>query len=357
MQRVRIGLTILFVGIAICTLSMPALCDQIDPVTYAATLGVGGSVTITKTVTITQMATAPVDVFFLMDTTGSMGGTLTDVKGGFASIVTSVTGVSSNTFFGVGNYNDCVDGPGNCPAGTLGLAYTQNQDLTGSTAAVQTALNGLYASGGGDGPESQIYALKQVGDTTSWRTDSRRFLFWAGDYEGHDPRQGVTEADATAALVAANVKTYALNVGSGRLDYTGQATRITAATGGAVLAGGYSEATALILAALTGSLTNYGEVTLDLVGLGPGVDVTFAPTSFTGTYDRSIERQFAFDVMFTGVTPGTYNFEIVARVDGSIVARESDSITVGGGSVPEPSTYALCGGALLALLALRRRFV
>ena len=357
MSRVRMGLSSLCAAIAICAFSMPALSDQIDPASYTTTLGVGGSASITKTVTITQMSTAPVDVFFLMDTTGSMGATLTDVKTGFASIVSSVSGVSSNTYFGVGNYNDCVNGPGDCPAGTLGLAYTQNQDLTGDTTAVQTALNGLFASGGGDGPESDIYGLDQAALTSSWRPDSRRFLFWAGDIYGHDPRQGVTEADATAALVANKVTTYALNVGAGQLDATGQATRITNATGGAVLSGGYSEATDLILAALTGSLTNYSQVSLDLVGLGPGLNVSFSPPDYTGTYDRSIDRAFAFNVMLTGVTPGTYDFEIVARVDGTIVARETDSITVGGtGAVPEPATYALTGTALLGLYALRRRF-
>jgi hypothetical protein len=141
----------------------------------------------------------------------------------FVRIPSRISGLSSNVAFGVGSYNDCRNGPGDCIAASLPLAYTQRQNLTTNTSAVQSALSGLFPSGGGDFPESNIYGLHQAANTTSWRTDSNRFLFWAGDAPGHDPRQGVTEADARDALVDNNVKTYALNVGS--LNSTGQAAR------------------------------------------------------------------------------------------------------------------------------------
>jgi len=51
-----------------------AMADSLSPSAFSATLAVGGSTTIHKTVTIDQSPSAKVDVFFLADTTGSMGG-------------------------------------------------------------------------------------------------------------------------------------------------------------------------------------------------------------------------------------------------------------------------------------------
>ena len=54
--------------------SSVALADGISPTSFAADLGVGDSVTITKTVTVAQggPSAAVVDIMFVFDTTGSM---------------------------------------------------------------------------------------------------------------------------------------------------------------------------------------------------------------------------------------------------------------------------------------------
>jgi hypothetical protein len=60
-----------------------------------------------------------------------------------------------------------------------------------------------------------------------------------------------------------------------------------------------------------------------------GLTVNISP-AYTGEYDRSIERTFNFDVTFTAVSPGSYNFSIPVLVDGGTMATEQDVIQVGG---------------------------
>ena len=95
--------------------------DTVDPSSYATSLKPGQSVTITKTVTISAgtPTSAKVDVFFLADTTGSMGSALANVKAGAAAIMTSTAGLG-DVAYGVGEYKDVGDV----------FVYRLNQDIT-----------------------------------------------------------------------------------------------------------------------------------------------------------------------------------------------------------------------------------
>jgi len=68
-----LGLTVL------ATLAIPAFAqDSIAPPTFSATIPIGTSATVNKVVTIGQVL-KPVDILFVVDTTGSMGPTLSAV--------------------------------------------------------------------------------------------------------------------------------------------------------------------------------------------------------------------------------------------------------------------------------------
>lgn len=343
--------TLLLSSVASLSLLNLAYADSITPGPVSLHLAVGETANRNKDVNISKVATGPVDVFFLTDTTGSMGGTINSVQANVNSIASAIAAVSSNTHFGVGEYKDQFDT----------FAYRLNQSVTGNLANVQAGVGQWGASGGGDTPEAGLNGLHQVATnaSTGFRDGSQRLLFMIGDAPSHDPSLGVTEAQATSALQDANIKMFGINVGSEGLDETGQATRIADATGGKVLATGFDN-DALIQAikdAALGAVNNYSKVELIVQGLLPGLDVDILPLAYNGAFDRSIERLFGFGLSYTGISAGVYDFSIIAKVDGATVATQLQHVVVGDvGAVPEPSTMLLMGSGLIAAsLIVRRR--
>lgn len=115
------------------------------------------------------------DVYFLIDTTGSMGPVVENVRSSLARIAAEIAVDIPNVAMGVGHHDDFPFASGS-PFGPTFYgnpgddAYVNDQDITTDVSAVQTALNGLSLGMGGDGPESQVVALHQVvtGAGGSW---------------------------------------------------------------------------------------------------------------------------------------------------------------------------------------------
>jgi hypothetical protein len=120
------------------------------------------------------------DVYFVVDTTGSMGGAITNVRTSLSTpgtgIIDQVRGEIADVWFGVGGFDDYQVAPyGYASSGDR--AYYHIQDLTSDIPTAQAAVNTLATHYGGDGAESLIPALWSVATgmglpgMSGWPTD------------------------------------------------------------------------------------------------------------------------------------------------------------------------------------------
>jgi hypothetical protein len=114
-----------------------------------------------------QIRTA--DVYFLMDTTGSMGGEIENLQddltrgtftpGCSGGIIGAIRCAIPDAWFGVGRFDDYPVSP---YGGGTDVVYENLLSIGSSTAAAQTAVNALGLHWGNDGPESNTQALYAI---------------------------------------------------------------------------------------------------------------------------------------------------------------------------------------------------
>lgn len=317
------------------------------------------------TVTIpASAAVAPADIYFLADNTGSMGTVIAAVQAGASAILSSL-GPLGGLEFGVGEYRDFEN------AGDTSLAFQNLQPITANTGAVTTAISSWSASGGGDLPEAQFYALDQLagGGGIGWRPGVKHIVVWLGDAPGHDPicaaasglPYDITEASVTAKLVAAQIQVLAVSVFDGTADPNGlndnptdlgfgglnpaygacgtvggtpgQATRIAAATGGIVVTSvDPSEVVATIIAELKALLT-IGNVHLQPVGAIAQFVTSITPPGYGPLPGDQVnvldfEVTFSGDVLDCADRDRVFTGAIDVVVDGTVAAAKPTTITL-----------------------------
>ena len=134
--------------------------SPIAPSSVEATLFPGQSLEVEKCVETPEIPPKP-DLFFVFDTTGSMGGDIATVQAKLAEIIATVGAQATDPEYGVAKYEDFPFDPWGLSSN---VAYDLLQTITSDTTAVTTAINSLstFPGSGGDTPESGYEALYQA---------------------------------------------------------------------------------------------------------------------------------------------------------------------------------------------------
>jgi len=315
------------------------------------------------------------DVLFLTDTTGSMGGYISGIREAFGDILSTIAAdlPDADIQYGVTDYKDYRDG-GNYTNYGVNL----RQPITSDTPAVQTAIDGMYAVGGYDIPESQLKALVNLagnwlnpsGDLGfNGRADAQKIIIWAGDAEGHYfgvPGDGPADyypslAETLDALNARGIVTFGLNImkaaGTGIDTDAGgdnQATYLATGTGGNLvndLGVSGTEIQAAIVDAVMASMETLTNITLALESEGEFGVEPIARTrigSWTPAHD-DVCGNFSFDITSPD-QPGVVDFDLILMGNGA----ELDRVTIHLTTIPEPTTVLLLGLGGAGLFRRRR---
>jgi len=154
----------------------------------------------------------PLDVAFVLDTTGSMGGQIQSLRETLAEISTQLAHLHPrpDVRFGMVLYRDRGD-----------EYVTRVVPFTPSLPDFQRALDGVVAGGGGDTPEDVQAGLEQAVRALKWRGHGVRIAFLVGDAAPHlDYEERYTYVDAMHEAAARGIKI--ATVGVDGLDLAGE---------------------------------------------------------------------------------------------------------------------------------------
>lgn len=302
---VPLALASALLGVASSATAVPG----VTPSSYAAALAPGDSVSIKKIVETPAIPPNP-DIVFLADTTGSMAGSIANVKANAATILSQIKAAQPTAQFAVAEYKDEDSGDP--------YAYRRNTQLTSVNADVIAGINQWSASGGGDLPEAWIGALGTIPGDISFRPDGTRVIVMFGDAPSHDPSLGYTQASAISGLQGADISVIAINVPPSGLDSLGQASAVTSATGGQLAAADPNQVSATILS----ELQNLPATVTHAVTCDDGITATLSPASKTVTSGGTVTFDETIALGADAPQGETVSCEVQFLVNGSLPGPE-----------------------------------
>lgn len=151
--------------------------------------------------------TAPADIVFVFDTTGSMGSALTSVQDSILDFVDDVQSRGLDVRVGAVTFGDAYDTKS--AAGTRGTSIRDDTPPSFDTAerptfllsndftAFETFITGDSPRGGGDGAENALGALEFAYDSMNWRAGAQKIMIVIMDiYSHNDETYAVSWDDA-----------------------------------------------------------------------------------------------------------------------------------------------------------------
>jgi Mg-chelatase subunit ChlD len=137
-------------------------------------------------------ATPLLDIEIAIDTTSSMGASISQAQADSKRLVTEVQRRYPGAMFAVVQFRDSTDTP----------EYQVMQPMTADGNAVDAAIDTLQPAGGGDFPEAYNLVFQQsyTDPNTGWRPNTRKLVVVIGDAEAHGARtSGFTSCNDTSA--------------------------------------------------------------------------------------------------------------------------------------------------------------
>lgn len=149
-----------------------------------------------KGTTPTPAPRKAMDVMFVIDTTGSMGGYIDEARRTARTAAAAVFGAARNGRVGLVEFRDYGDDF---------IARTV-VPLTDDADQFYNGLDGLYPSGGGDWEEAVVSGVFEA-VRADWNTSAARSVIVIGDAPGHDPEVGTgyTFTQMTQVLTGAGI--------------------------------------------------------------------------------------------------------------------------------------------------------
>ncbi len=174
-----------------------------------------------------------IDVVFVVDTTGSMGDEIAEVRADLSSLVSQLAATTDSYRVAVVSYRDFPQRTGN----SIDYPFRVDQTFTEDLASIQAAINSLSARGGADFPET-VFSGIQAAIELPWRPGVTKVALVIGDAPALSPEpiSGLTASQIVANSIAVDpVQVIGVNVGW--LNYGGAVGQIASGTGGSVISG------------------------------------------------------------------------------------------------------------------------